>query len=193
MAQQSLASIEGNWSDIPGDCRKFSTLTRDRWFVPGIDTMAVSDIRPDNEGGLESISIVLNGKMRVVFSQITKSSMHTSFANASGQMYSFKLYRCDGGAAPATEGRTVPVQNPPRSQETAIIQALAMQMTRRLEQEYWRTGAATLPPGDVAMLCVTRAHQIYPLGDPRFAPDQAIRLRIDVMRRCFVAQGYQEQ
>ena len=178
---------------MPGDYSKTSTLTRDRWFIPGIDTMTVSNIRPDNKGGLETISIVLNGKMTVVFSQITMTSMQISFANASGQMYSFNLYRCDGEAAPTAEGRAVPVQGPPRSQEAATIQALAMQMTRRLEQEYWRTGAATLSPGDVAMLCVTRAHQIYLLGDPRFAPDQAIRLRIDLMRKCFVAQGYRER
>lgn len=96
------------------------------------------------------------------------------------------------GAATA-EGRAVPAQNPPRSQEAAIIQVLAAQMTRRLEQEYWRTRDATLPPSDVATLCVARAHQIYPLGDLSFAPDQAIRLRIDLMRKCFVAQGYQER
>ena len=115
--------------------------------------MTVSNIRPDNKGGLETISIVLNGKMTVVFSQITMTSMQISFANASGQMYSFNLYRCDGEAAPTAEGRAVPVQGPPRSQEAATIQALAMQMTRRLEQGYWRTSVATLLPSDVAMLC----------------------------------------
>jgi hypothetical protein len=193
LAQQNLATIEGQWSDVPGDCSKTSTLTRDRWFIPGINTMTVSNLRSEATGGFETISLVLDGKMTVVFSQITMTSMQTSFANASGQMHSFKLYRCNARMAPEAEGRAVPVQSPSRSQETAIIQALATQMMRRLEQEYWRTGDATLPPGDVAMLCVTRAHQVYPLGDSRFAPDQAIRLRIDLMRKCFVVQGYRER
>ncbi len=42
------------------------------------------------------------------------------------------------------------------------------------------------------MLHVNQADRINPLHGHLYAPDQAMRLGIDIMRRCFMAQGYRE-